>query len=323
VRRRTRRLLALAVLLVTLGSAATPAAAKAIPLPPLPTPTVPPQLTPALKLVAPIAAPECANLGLTAALILPALAGDIPGGSPVDPTPLFAPILAICGAVPQPGEELTCQADATIAALASKGISSVIGSEGGLLAKVLDLSLFGQITEEVYVLQTVTPQQIQSLNLEGMLYNALKCTKLGSTGPELGTGPATLPAAGPPAPLVGTITEPSTSLVPEAPITSSGTYTPSLGASPVGATTTPGTTSTPSTVPLPTHAQSLPPSPGTVNTAFSPTATLAQGGALVGVLILVAAGVAVLLHQRRVGAAALTTERIDTTGSPDSPSSPS
>jgi hypothetical protein len=262
--------------------------------PTLPTVTVPPQLGPVLKLLSPSVSPECGNLGLTAALILPALGGKVPGGLPVDPVPLFAPILDICGAVPAPGQTLTCTADSTIADLASQGITSLLGTEDGLLTKILDLSFFGQITEEVYVLQAVAPSQLQGINLGTLAQNALHCTVV--------TGPTAPRSAAPPS--IGSETPP---LVGSGPLTSSALASPTL---PTVASESSGTIdSTPSNVSSPGSSTSpssagqsavaLPKSTDVVSELISPSSTIAQGGAVIGFLLLLSGAVAIFMRSRR------------------------
>jgi hypothetical protein len=299
---RWRRLFGRAVLVVALAACSVlglslAATAKNIPLPPLPSPQVPSQLQPALGLVAPVVSPECGNLALAAALVIPALGGDVPGGLPFAPAPLFAPILAICGAVPVPGEELECQGDSTITALASEGITDVLGGEGGLLGKVFDLGVFGQTVEEVQVLQAVAPSQLQGVDLSSLLANALKCTKVAAVKPILGGTPPALGSAAPLVPL---------SPVGAGPVVGAATDSGlSVGISTGGSLATEAS-SAPAVNSAPPHRAALAPPvrTGLASQLMSPTSTVAQGGAIVGFLLLLSGAVAVFLRGRRAVQAA-------------------
>jgi hypothetical protein len=295
--RKTRRGWQFAVVLVgglcAAAVSAPPAFAKIPPPPPLPTPTVPSQVSPYLGLVSPVLSPECANLALAAALVIPALAGDVPGGGlPFPASPLFAPILAICGAVPLPGEELECEGDSTITALATEGITDVLGSEGGLLGKVLALNVFGQTTEEVYVLQSVAPSQLQGVNLGSLVANAFKCSVL--------KGPAPISAGAPPD-LVAPLTPVSGSPLPSPtslPSTTSLGFSDDSGNSGLATSSTPAVAgASPSAAAQPEVV--LPKSTAPTRLLLFPTSTVAQGGAVIGFLLLIAGGAAVFMRTRR------------------------
>ncbi len=134
------------------------------PLPPVPYVTPPAQAQPVFELVAPTVYPSCG----TAALAV-FLAGS--SAAPAAPTLINAttPVFAICGAVPEPPQRLTCLID-----LQGQEVINAITRQAGV-ALPLGLHPAGDAVEQVIVLEDKLPPPANAQGAGALVASALVC----------------------------------------------------------------------------------------------------------------------------------------------------
>lgn len=134
------------------------------PLPPIPYVTPPAQAQPVFELVAPTVYPSCG----TAALAV-FLAGS--SAAPAAPTLINAttPVFAICGAVPEPPQRLTCLID-----LQGQEVINTITRQAGV-ALPLGLHPAGDAVEQVIVLEDKLPAPASEQGAGAIVASVLVC----------------------------------------------------------------------------------------------------------------------------------------------------
>ncbi|MGH2784149.1 MAG: hypothetical protein ACRDJ1_02700 [Actinomycetota bacterium] len=156
--------LAVASLGVTPALGQAPPIPTPPPLPPVPYVTPPAQAQPVFELVAPTVYPWCG----TAALAV-FLAGSSAG--PIAPTLLNAstPVFAICGAVPEPPQRLTCLID-----FQGQEVINTITRQAGA-ALPLGLHPAGDAVEQVIVLEDKLPPPANAQGAGALVASVLVC----------------------------------------------------------------------------------------------------------------------------------------------------
>ncbi|MGH2793510.1 MAG: hypothetical protein ACRDKG_04320, partial [Actinomycetota bacterium] len=168
MKRSVLRLVAIAGPLLAAASLGIASASAQVPtpppLPPVPYVTPPAQTQPVFELVAPTFYPQCG----TAALVV-FLAGS--SAAPAAPTLINAttPVFAICGAVPEPPQRLTCLID-----LQAQGVLNTITSRAGA-ALPLGLHPAGDVVEQVIVVEDKLPPPANAQGVGAALAGALVC----------------------------------------------------------------------------------------------------------------------------------------------------
>ncbi|HJT38253.1 MAG TPA: hypothetical protein VJ818_07500 [Actinomycetota bacterium] len=163
---------AFVVLSLALGAHA--AGAQVPPLPPIPEPTLPPQVQPVFELLAPTLYPQCG----TAALGMILAGQEAPQLGP-DLFTLGAPIFVVCGSVPRPGTQLQCLLDAQQQA----ALAAVIAQAGAALP--LGLHPEGDVVEQTLVVEDQLPAQVKALGAGKAVSSILGCAPITeSTNPQ-------------------------------------------------------------------------------------------------------------------------------------------
>lgn len=162
------RSVALAGLLLSVASLGVAPASAQVPtpppLPPVPYVTPPAQAQPVFELVAPTVYPSCG----TAALAV-FLAGS--SAAPVAPTLINAttPVFAICGAVPEPPQRLTCLIDVQ----GQEVINTITRQAGAALP--LGLHPAGDAVEQVIVVEDKLPPPANAQGAGALVSSVLVC----------------------------------------------------------------------------------------------------------------------------------------------------
>jgi hypothetical protein len=176
-----------------------------LPLPPVPAP--PPEAEPVFELVAPTAYPTCGTAILAlfvARTTEPSLASPIIQGS--------QPLVAICGAVPQPPAVLRCSVDEQAQAYLDQVQAAALGAPTGII-----FNPEGQTVEQLVVLEDKLPPPANTAGLGDLAISTLLCEPIGvpagnpdegstSPPPEFGPPPA------PPAPFAPIAAPPLTNV---------------------------------------------------------------------------------------------------------------
>jgi hypothetical protein len=162
-----------------------------LPLPPVPAP--PEQTAPVFELVAPVGYPTCGTAILAlfvARTTEPSLASPIIQAS--------QPLVAICGAVPQPPAVLRCSLDIQAQAYFDQVQAAALGAPTGIL-----LNPEGQVVEQLIVIEDKLPPPANTAGLGELASTTLLCEPVGvpapssddgSTSPDFGAPPYTPPA---------------------------------------------------------------------------------------------------------------------------------
>ena len=172
--------------LVVVASAAGMRAASAQ-IPPIPVPTLPPQVQPVFEILAPTLYPQCG-----AAALVTIVAGQ---GAPQLSDDVFAataPVFVICGQVPRPGTQLQCVLDLQQQAV----IGAALAQAGAPLA--LGLHPEGDAVEQTLTVEDQLSPQVKSIGAGKVVSSILGCAPITSTQPQQGdysSMPGPLPPA--------------------------------------------------------------------------------------------------------------------------------
>jgi hypothetical protein len=137
---------------------------------------------PALTVVAPVASPVCAN-ALLATVIAPALGVKLPPQT----STLVAPIVLVCGAVPQPGHQLRCPLDLQAQQTLLKLTETAVGT-----ALPLDIIPEGMVAGTGLAVGDVVP------SLKGVTTPVVDVLHCATVTPTAAGAPRSLPTTAPP-----------------------------------------------------------------------------------------------------------------------------
>ena len=201
--------------LIVVASASGIRAASAQ-IPPIPVPTLPPQVQPVFEILAPTLYPQC---GVAALVTI--VAGQNAAQLSEEIFSATAPVFVICGNVPRPGTQLQCVLDLQQQAV----VSAALAQAGAPLA--LGLHPEGDLIEQTITVEDQLPAQVKAAGAGKTVSSILGCAPITSTPPAQGdysSAPGSIPSSYPGYPL------PSTA--PVAPINLPYNPAPALSATP-------------------------------------------------------------------------------------------
>jgi len=172
--------------LVVVASAAWVRGASAQ-IPPIPVPTLPPQVQPVFEVLAPTVYPQCG-----AAALVTIVAGQNAPQLSDDVFAATAPVFVICGQFPRPGTQLQCVLDLQQQAV----ISAAFAQTGTPLA--LGLHPEGDLVEQTVTVEDQLPPQLKSIGAGKTVSSILGCAPITYSQPQQGdysSMPSPLPPA--------------------------------------------------------------------------------------------------------------------------------
>ncbi|MHB8463995.1 MAG: hypothetical protein ACYDH6_15490 [Acidimicrobiales bacterium] len=260
----------LAAATLVLATIVLPGAGAKVEPPPLIPPRLPPAATQTLGLVSPVLAAECGTAITALTLLVPAVGGQLA----VDPAPLLAGVITICGSVPQPTATLRCGVDDTVSATLVK----LLGSLSILLA-IVNTRAAAPVAEELGIVDRTAPLSLMLGNVTSLADKALQCAAVARAGP------ANRPAA------TNATAMPSNTTIPALSPPTAGAPVPAVAPSAIGATAPSVPQAQPGAAPT-TAIRAL-------VTVSAPRGGTPVGSALIGLLLVLAAAAAIAVGLNR------------------------